>query len=309
MRVLVTGSAGYIGSVLVPALQRAGHEVLGYDLGWFGPDTKSKWWVRGDIRDPLVHPKWPEVIVHMAGLSNDPMGELSPALTHTINHWGTVDMMTHHYGVRHVVISSCAVYGQATDLCDEGSPVNPQTTYARAKAQTDEWLRERGYDNIVLRLGTVYGPSPNHRLDLVVNKMVHDAIVNRRVIANGNAARPLTHIEDVASAIVWAVENEAQGIHNVVGENTRMLTLARDVADLASCPVVSIDGGPDTRDYMASGSKLLAAGWSPTRTVAGSLPALFDFTTDPAFAGGVRIQQLRALIDGGTLDKHLRFAA
>ena len=317
MNVLVTGSAGYIGSVLVPALKRAGHTVLGYDTGWFGDDTQSTWFVRGDIREPLVHPLWPDVVVHLAGLSNDPMGDLDADLTWGINHYGTLSMMQRHDEARHVIISSCAVYGQASTLCDEATPVNPQTTYAECKALVDEWATNYVPDHAILRLGTVFGPSPNHRLDLVVNRMVYDAMNSRSVRVTGDAARPLTHIEDVASAIVWAVGNDAQGIYNVVGENVRMKELGRDVARVASCPVKFESGGADTRDYMASGRKLLAAGWYPTRSVAGSLPALFEFTADfiPAVLGPtdsnyIRLAQLTRLIESGELDPQtLRRAA
>jgi nucleoside-diphosphate-sugar epimerase len=307
MRVLVTGSNGYIGRVLVPALQRAGHLVLGYDAGWFGRESEAPMQVIGDIRDTLVYPDWPEVVVHLAGLSNDPMGDMDKALTYGVNLWGTVDMLTHHSDAKHVVVSSCAVYGQATELCDETTPPNPQTTYAVCKARVDDWLDRRiTAEYTILRLGTVYGWSPNHRLDLVVNRMVYDALNLRRVKATGNAARPITHIEDVASAIVWAVESPAsRQTYNIVGENVRMRDLALEVAHVAAVPVVHEDGGADTRDYMASGTKALRAGWHPTRTVRASLPRLFEKSNGLDhwdLDAGIRINTLRQLIDAGELD-------
>ena len=317
MRVLVTGSAGYIGSVAVPALKLAGHTVVGYDLGWFGNDEQSTWWVKGDIRDPIIHPGWADVVVHLAGISNDPMGELNPALTHEINRYGTIDFINHHVGKRHVVVSSCAVYGQSSELCTEESKPNPQTTYAHAKADVDRWLGERAFNHAILRLGTVFGPSPNHRLDLVVNRMVYDAMQGNGVTATGNAARPLTHIDDVASAIVWAVGNDAQGIYNIVGENVRMKELAESVAASVGVHARFRAGGADTRDYMASGEKATRAGWSPTHSVAGSIRELAEFLTFAAEKGvvfnltdNVRLSQLRRLIDGGVLDpNYLRYVA
>jgi nucleoside-diphosphate-sugar epimerase len=305
--VLVTGSAGYIGSVLVPAMARAGHTVVGYDLGWFGPDTQSRWWVKGDIRYPIIHPKWADVVVHLAGLSNDPMGELDPALTHEINQWGTREMIDHMPYARHVVISSCAVYGQSSELCVEESATNPQTTYAFAKERVDWTVTRAGVDHVILRLGTVYGPSPNHRIDLVVNRMVRDALDKGVVTATGNAARPLVHIEDVASAITWAVDADVNGIFNVVGENVRMVDLARAVAEATGTAAQVASGGADTRDYMASGSKILRAGWSPLRSVAGSLPYIIEHARETV--GHVRLEQLRALTESGALDQQLRYAA
>jgi nucleoside-diphosphate-sugar epimerase len=303
VRVLVTGSAGYIGSVLVPYLKSEGHEVLGYDVGWFGEPTGLS--VRGDIRDTLVRAGWPEVVVHLAGLSNDPMGDLSPALTHSINKWGTIDLIQHHPRARHVVISSCAVYGQASDLCTEEMKPNPLTTYAECKAAVDRWVTTLAPTNIVLRLGTVYGWSPNHRLDLVLNKWVHEAVTKGRFIVNGNAARPMTHVNDVASAIAWAVKGKDTGIFNVVGDNVRMRELASAVANATMAVIDSRPGGVDARDYQASGSKLLAAGWHPVHSVFGSIPALVLGPTE----GHVRLDQLKALREAGALDDSLRFAA
>lgn len=317
MRVLVTGSEGYIGPVVVKALKERGHTVLGYDTCWFGRWSDADALVIGDIRDGLVNYRWPHAIVHLAGLSNDPLGDLSPALTTKINQWGTIDLIGNADlnidPIRHVVISSCAVYGRGDSLATEDSRVSPLTAYARAKASVDEWVLGHSPRAVILRLGTVFGHAPNHRFDLVVNRMVFDALNNGGVRAQGNAARPLVHVEDVASAVVWAVEGRARGIYNVVGENVRMQDLGRDIADFADAPIRYEDGGADARDYQASGAKILAAGWAPTRSVAGSLPVLFEKTLQydkydlPA---RVRLSALMDRIELSNLDpKTLRKAA
>jgi nucleoside-diphosphate-sugar epimerase len=313
MRVLVTGSAGYCGPVVVRRLKEAGHTVVGYDTEWFGRDTESTWSVRGDIRDPLVHPDWPEVVVHMAGLSNDPMGELDTALTHDINYQGTAGMLWRFdKSRRQIVVSSCAVYGQCEGVATEQTLANPQTAYALNKHLIDrDWIELR--NAISLRLGTVFGVSPNLRLDTVVNRMVFDAVNGGPVTTYGNAGRPLVHIEDVASAIAWAVEGDATGIYNCVGENVRMRDLGRAIASFAGIRLEQKDGGADTRDYMASGEKLLKAGWSPTHTVEGSLPVMFEkFLRYDQYdlPNHVRLTQLQRLMAAGELDpKTLRFAA
>ena len=320
MNVLVTGSAGYVGPVVVRALRAAGHTVVGYDIGWFGDDKDANWFVRGDIREPLVHPMWPDAVVHLAGLSNDPMGDLDPALTYDVNVSGTLRSMMHFRSARHVVISSCAVYGVQTTPADEEAQTNPQTQYAWAKEQVDFAAKYPEVMGAVLpeavvslRLGTVFGPAPNHRLDLVVNRMVFDALNSGGVTVMGDAARPLVHVEDVASAVVWAVEGDQRGIYNIIGENVRMKALGKAIARYASVPVKYLDGGADTRDYMASGEKALRAGWSPTRSVGGSLPALFEHTRPLDIydlPNHVRLAQLQRLIDEGQLDpKTLRNAA
>ena len=319
MNVLVTGSAGYVGPVVVRALRAAGHTVVGYDIGWFGDDTAANWFVRGDIREPLVHPLWPDAVVHLAGLSNDPMGDLDPDLTTDINVLGTTSIVDRHPMARHVVISSCAVYGIQSAPADEATFPEPQTAYAQGKADVDMLLHGRTrhtgrlIEAVSLRLGTVFGPAPNHRLDLVVNRMVFDALNNGGVTVMGDAARPLVHVEDVASAVVWAVEGDQRGIYNIIGENVRMKALGRAIARYASVPVKYLDGGADTRDYMASGEKALRAGWSPTRSVEGSLPALFEHTKPfdkYDLPNHVRLAQLQRLIDEGQLDpKTLRNAA
>ena len=319
MNVLVTGSCGYIGPVVVRALRAAGHTVTGYDLGWFGEDDGSTWFIRGDIREPLVHAGWPDVFVHLAGLSNDPMGDLDPELTRDINAFGTMGLIHRHRNTRHVVISSCAVYGVQATPADESTTPNPQTEYARRKRDVDKYCdywrgdKDATYDYVSLRLGTVFGPAPNHRLDLVVNRMVFDALNNGGVRVTGNAARPLVHVEDVASAVLWAVEGNQRGIYNIIGENVRMKALGRAIAHYAEVPVKYASSGADTRDYMASGEKALRAGWAPTRSVEGSLAALFEHTTQYDqydLPGHVRLAQLQRLIDEGVLDpKTLRNAA
>lgn len=297
MKIVVTGSEGYIGPVIVRELKAAGHRVLGYDTCWFGRWSDADQLLIGDIRETLVNKDWPDVVVHLAGLSNDPLGDLSPTLTVQINQWGTIDQIRHYYDARHVVISSCAVYGATSELATEESKVSPLTAYARAKAYVDEWAQAHEFNTINLRLGTVFGHAPNHRLDLVVNRMVFDALNNGGVRVQGNAARPLVHVEDVASAVLWAVEGKAQGIYNVIGENVRMRDLGREVAAFADVPVKYEDAGADARDYQASGEKLLRAGWSPSRSVAGSLPVLFERTLDyerEDLADRVRLSALRA---------------
>lgn len=296
MRVVVTGNLGYIGPVVVRRLREAGHHVTGIDLGWYVHDyAGAPVWPHkqyfADIRQP--HPAWfagAEAVVHLAGLSNDPIGDLDPSVTADVNYIGTVGMLLE--GVRNVVVSSCSVYGANKDVADEDTKVNPLTPYARAKADVDNWLSAYAHvigvkDWASLRLGTVWGYSPGHRLDLVVNRMTFDAIHKGRIRATGNAARPITHVEDVADAILTFLGNDKVGTFNIVGENVRMFDLADRIAAEYKrmtgefVPVIKSPAGDDARDYMASGARALArANWLPQHRLADSLPDLITLTAD-----------------------------
>ena len=233
MRVLVSGNLGYIGPVLVRRLRSAGHYVIGVDTGWYVHDYAGEpVWPHEQHFADIRHPRdsWyrdVDAAVHLAGLSNDPMSELDPELTEEINVGGTLGALLDGGG-RNVIVSSCSVYGATDEVATEESRPNPLTPYAKAKAAVDAYVHEgrwfRG-NAVSLRLGTVYGYSPGHRLDLVVNRMAYDAVTKGYVSATGNAWRPLVHVEDVASAILFMLDQPWTGVYNVVGENAQMMPL------------------------------------------------------------------------------------
>ncbi len=314
MRVLVTGFAGYIGPVVVKRLRDAGHYVIGWDTGWFLPSyAEIPTWPNKvrftDIRDAHVRPERVDAVVHLAGLSNDPMGELSPNLTVDINVDGTMGVLRVLPAARHVIVSSCSVYGGRGDIAKEADETDPLTTYAECKDAVDDFVhRVIQHTNAVsLRLGTVYGYSPGHRLDLVVNRMAWDAVNVGVVTATGNAARPLVNVEDVADAVLFMLDRPETGIYNVVGENVRMHALASSIGKYAAVPVRLLPPGADQRDYMASGDKLAALGFRPKRTVEGSLPVLFERTIRLPYSRDryERLPALKRLMERN-LDTNLR---
>lgn len=277
MNVLVTGWAGYIGPVVIRHLRAARYHVIGLDTGWFLPNYADlpeypDEAIYADIREG-VFVGWPDVVIHLAGLSNDPLGDMDPAMTTDINIGGTWGVLSAHPDARHIIVSSCSVYGTADMATEETEPA-PLTQYAKAKACIDRMTQKYGLEAVSLRLGTVYGWSPGHRLDLVVNQMAYSAAHGRGVTVSGNAARPLVHVEDVARAIVFMVEREERGIYNVVGENRRMGELGEQIAGLTKASLVVEPGGADQRDYSASGDKLAALGWQPQHTVESTIPDL-----------------------------------
>ena len=283
LRVVVTGHRGYIGSVLTPLLQRAGHDVSGLDVDFYrdctfeagGPmlDVPT---IDRDIRD--VSPDdltGFDAVVHLAALSNDPLGNLSPPVTDDINHRGTVHLAraARAAGVKRFVFSSsCSNYGAAgDDLLDETAEFNPVTPYGVSKVAAERALVELADDAFtvtLLRSATAYGVSPRMRFDLVLNNLVAWAHTTGRILmkSDGTPWRPIVHIEDISrafAAVLAAPIDVVQGQAFNVGlseHNYRIRELAEIVAEaLPGCRIEFADGaGPDKRCYRVSCEKIRA---------------------------------------------------
>jgi nucleoside-diphosphate-sugar epimerase len=233
MNVLVTGHLGYIGTVLTRILHRAGHTVTGVDTGYFEdcllpnaetperPDRE----LRKDIRAVGVEDlRGIEAVVHLAALSNDPMGQLNPALTDEINHRASVELgrRAREAGVaRFVFSSSCSMYGAADGdaALTEEAPFNPVSAYALSKVHAEAGLSSLACDSfspVFLRNATAYGVSPRMRFDLVLNEFVGWALSTGkvRIKSDGTPWRPLVHVEDICNACVAALEAPREVIHN-----------------------------------------------------------------------------------------------
>ncbi len=283
MRVLLTGHQGYIGSLLTPRLQQAGHDVVGLDSGWFDecllpPFAKPE--VEGitlDYRDiEKKHLVGFEAVLHLAGLSNDPMGNLDGTLTHDINTLGTLRMarLAKEAGVRRFIFSSsCSTYGAAgDDFLDEQAAFNPVTPYGRSKVDVEHGLSKLADDHfspVYLRNATAYGVTPRLRLDLVLNNLVVWALTTGRVLllSDGTPWRPIVHVEDICSAFLAALEAPREAIHDQafnVGrtdENYRISELAEIVAEAVPGAQVEIaeGAGPDLRCYRVNCDKIATA--------------------------------------------------
>jgi nucleoside-diphosphate-sugar epimerase len=281
MRVLVTGGAGYIGSVVVPRLLEIGDDITVFDKLYFGDaglaDVRDRLHLSsGDVRalDPAVL-DGVDAVVHLAGLSNDPSADFNPTANATINAMGTEELAraAREAGIRRFVfVSTCSVYytrGPSDDLKTEDTPVAPTAFYSQGK-----WLAERkllelaapGFTPVVLRLGTVFGLSPRMRYDLVVNTFVRDAWQHGRltVHAGGEVWRPLVHIKDVADAILTALYAPKANVHgevfNIVHKNYWIQSLAHWVKKvLEGKAKVEIDidyaGQAEARGYRVSMDK------------------------------------------------------
>jgi nucleoside-diphosphate-sugar epimerase len=339
MRILLTGCQGYLGGVLGPRLRAAGHDVVGLDAGWFaqrrfGPQPEPIPCRTIDIRDVTSEDlQGFDAVLHLAALSNDPLGELDPDLTMDINHRASVRLarLARDAGVsRFVFSSSCSTYGGAgEDVVNEESPTNPVTHYARSKVLTDQdvaALADERFSPTFLRHATAYGDSPRLRLDLVVNDFVANAFVHGRILlkSDGSAWRPLVHVEDIASAFLAVLEAPRQAVHNQAfnvgcnAENYRIIQVAEIVRDVI--PGTRLEFAPgasaDKRCYRVDFSKIarvlpnLKFQWNVDRGArqlydafrASGLTA--DILAGPSY---FRLAALRELRQQGALNGQLRW--
>ncbi|WP_299050366.1 NAD(P)-dependent oxidoreductase [uncultured Nocardioides sp.] len=333
MRVLVTGSDGYLGSLLVTELRSGGHDVATLDSGLYrrallesrdDPDST------GDTRDVAATAlAGRDVVVHLAELSNDPLGELDPDLTVAINHRGSVRLadLAAEAGVgRFVYFSSCSVYGATGDaIVDEEGPTNPLTAYARCKVAVEQDLlgTDRGdLVPVMLRNATVYGPSPALRLDLAINEFVYDAVINGavRMRSAGTSWRPFVQAGDIAIAaralMEAPIESVGRQIVNVGSDEAtvQVSTAAEIVGRLTGAPVEIADPSPDLRDYRVSFAKLSSLlpdlRMRPIEDGIGDLVAFVrdhadDFRARPK-DDFFRLAELRRRREAGELDEALR---
>ncbi|MGH9199292.1 MAG: NAD-dependent epimerase/dehydratase family protein, partial [Acidimicrobiia bacterium] len=301
MKILVTGHHGYIGSVLTPMLQETGHSVTGLDsylyegcdFGDPVPDVPS---FRVDIRDVDISMlSGFDAVVHLAGLCNDPLGDLNPRLTTDINHLASVRLarMSKMAGVsRFVFSSSCSIYGASGDeMVTEETPTEPLTPYGHSKIWVEEDVSGMADDDFTptfLRNATVYGLSPRLRSDLVVNNLVGYAFTTGEIHikSDGTPWRPLAHVADIAQAFRLILEAPRGVVHNQIFNvgsaetNYQMWEVADIVADVVqnSRITYAADAGPDRRCYKADFSKIAKAlpDFQPRWTVRTGVEALYE---------------------------------
>lgn len=279
MRVLVTGSQGYIGTVLTPMLLSRGHSVVGLDTDIFaectyGPPPKEIPVIHKDTRDVTpMELQGHDAVIHLAGLSNDPLGFYRPEITGEINTAASVRIaeMSKSVGVkRFLYASSCSVYGASGDqFLTEESPFNPVTPYGWSKAESEHGMRQLADEHFCityLRASTAYGMSPRLRFDLVANNLTAWAFTTGNVLlkSDGMPWRPIAHVEDIARAYIAVLEAPVRDVNNeafnvgLTTENYRIRDLAKLVEDVVpgSKAAFSENASPDKRCYRVDCGKI-----------------------------------------------------
>ncbi|GAA2649998.1 SDR family oxidoreductase [Streptomyces aculeolatus] len=338
MRVLLTGHQGYLGTVMAPLLRAAGHEVAGLDAGLFadcvlGPPPADPPGRQVDLRDVTAeHVAGVDAVVHLAALSNDPLGSLAPQLTYDINHHASVRLarLARDAGVRRFLYAStCSVYGAAGggELVAEEAPLRPVTPYAESKVRVEDDLHalaDGDFSPVYMRNATAFGYSPRLRADIVLNNLVGHALLSGEVLvlSDGTPWRPLVHAADIARAFTAALTAPRDAVHDRafnIGSETNNVTVAEIAEQVAAAVpgsrvVITGETGADPRSYRVDFSRFRTAlpGFDCEWTVKQGALELADayrahgLTRQDFERRFTRLAVLRAASEAGAVDDTLR---
>jgi len=338
-KILVTGNLGYIGYILTEELLKNGYEVVGIDTNFYRDDLlyefnfcKEYVQIKKDIRNISKKDiKDVDSIIHLAALSNDPLGEINPTLTNEINLKGSIrlaKLAKKSKVSRFLFSSSCSIYGETNDdMLNESAPVNPLTAYAHSKVNLEEELSKLSdevFSPVYLRNGTAYGVSPNIRFDVVVNNLMGWAYTTKeiKILSDGKAWRPIVHIKDITNAFLSLLIEDKEKIHNQAfnvglnSENYQVKQIAEEIHNLMPDCDVKILGkdNPDQRNYIVNFDKIkkvvhnFKSQWDLKKGIKELYGKFEEISLNEEMFQNknfTRIKQLKYLLENRYIDDHL----
>jgi len=282
MKILVTGGAGYLGSILCQKLLDKGYEVRMIDTFWYGKKSiehllknKNLEIIEGDIRNLVVTVKAMkniDAVIHLASLVGMPASSIEPKSSEEINYLATkniAELCQLHNINTYIFASTCSVYGsQPNEIITEKSQCDPFDFYAKQKYLSERatgWLNRAP---TILRFGTLFGLSPRMRFDLVINLFIAQAIKEGKITVNGgNQYRPFLHVDDAAESLIFSMEKNLTGTYNIISENMTIMQAAEKIKKLTSCEISINNDELDKRNYNVSGEKINQIGFNPKKNI------------------------------------------
>lgn len=282
MKILITGGAGYLGSILSRKLLDVGHEVRVFDNLWYGNNSIAECeknnnfeLIKGDIRDltqTVRALKNIEGVIHLASIVGMPASSIEPRTSEEINYLATkniAELCELHNIPNYIFASTCSVYGsQPEKMITEKSQVDPMDFYAKQKYLSERAIGWLNHAPTILRFGTLFGYSYRMRFDLVINLFIAQAIFEGKVtVYGGQQYRPFLHVDDAAESLVFALENDLTGTYNVISENLTILEAAKKIKELSGCEIEISNENEDKRNYNVLGDKIKKMGFNPKLTI------------------------------------------
>lgn len=278
LRILITGGAGYLGSILTRKCLSKGHKVRVLDDLWYGDQSIQECQkdenfelIKDDLRNlttTVRAMKEVDGVIHLASIVGMPASSIEPRTSEEINYLATkniAELCTLHKIPSYIFASTCSVYGsQPNKMITEKSEVSPMDFYAEQKYLSERAISWLNRAPTILRFGTLFGYSPRMRFDLVINLFIAQALAENKItVFGGNQYRPFLHVQDAAESLLFAFENDLTGTYNVISENLTIFDAAKKISELTGCEIEISNENEDKRNYQVSGEKINKMGFKP----------------------------------------------